>query len=90
MINIYGDLFKQTDFDAICITTNGFIKRDGTAVMGKGCAYVAKQRYPNIEKRLATNIISEGNIPTMLLSSSENLPYDILSFPVKPKQVLLN
>ena len=37
MIEIKGSLFNEP-CDAFCITTNGFIKKDGTCVMGRGCA----------------------------------------------------
>ena len=57
--------------------------------MGKGCAATAKQKWPNISKELAKNLITIGNIPTPILTSSE-LPYDVLSFPVKPRTVVCN
>lgn len=38
--------------DAICITTNGCVKLDGTGVMGRGVAAEAKRRWPGIERNL--------------------------------------
>ena len=36
MKEVFGDLWE---FDGtIAITTNGYLKRDGTCVMGRGCA----------------------------------------------------
>ena len=32
--------------DAICITTNGDVNKDGKAVMGRGCALEAAQKWP--------------------------------------------
>ena len=32
--------------DIVCITTNGSTTRNGSAVMGKGIALQAKERYP--------------------------------------------
>ena len=52
--------------DIICITTNGFVKKDGCAVMGRGCAQEAKNRYPNINKLLGIHINTKGNIPGIL------------------------
>jgi len=37
MKELRGNLF-HTPCDVICITTNGFVKRNGEAVMGRGCA----------------------------------------------------
>jgi hypothetical protein len=34
--------------DAICITTNGFIKKNGSLVMGAGVAGQAQARYPGL------------------------------------------
>lgn len=62
----------------ICITTNGFIKKDGKAVMGRGCAREARDRFPGIDETLAMHIRHHGNVfgPVWV----EPL---ILSFPVK-------
>ncbi len=39
----FGDLW---DFDGIiAITTNGFVKKDGSCVMGRGCAKEAALRF---------------------------------------------
>ena len=45
MKEVFGDLWE---FDGtIAITTNGFLKRDGTCVMGRGCARQAAVRFRN-------------------------------------------
>lgn len=59
-----------------CITTNGFIKRDGTSVMGRGCAREAALRYPDLPAILGRSLADQGNHVT-------ELKYHILSFPVK-------
>lgn len=87
MNNVYGDLFEQIGFDAICITTNGFIKKNGDAVMGKGCAARAKREWPGIDKKLGENIILSGNVPSFLHKAKA---YDVLSFPVKPRTIICN
>lgn len=84
---IYGDLFDQHSADAICITTNGFVKKNGRAVMGKGCASRAKEKWSGIDKELGTNIITIGNVPAPL---HETKNYNVLSFPVKPKYIFCN
>ena len=47
--------------EIIAITTNGFVKRSGEAVMGRGCAYEATQKLPNIARRLGSCITKWGN-----------------------------
>jgi hypothetical protein len=46
---------------AICITTNGVIRKDGKAVMGKGNALEAAQRWPVIQTELAMLMSQFGN-----------------------------
>ncbi len=60
MIEINGNIFDQK-CDAICITTNGIIKKNGEAVMGAGIALQAKIKYPQLPKLLAEKITQEGN-----------------------------
>lgn len=36
----------------LCITTNGFVKNNGEAVMGRGCALEAAQRWPKLPAQL--------------------------------------
>lgn len=84
-IEIYGNLWQQFDADVIFITTNGALRSDGTAIMGRGCASEAKQRYPGIEKILGEHIIRNGNVPGYLktIRLSESKPTALWSFPVK-------
>jgi len=60
MIEIHGNIFDQ-ECDAICITTNGIIKKNGEAVMGAGIALQAKIKYPQLPKLLAERIKQKGN-----------------------------
>jgi hypothetical protein len=59
------------------ITTNGMVKRNGECVMGRGCAFQAKERHPEMPRLLGTKIKSGGNnvylFPTI----------GLFSFPVK-------
>ena len=51
MKEVFGDLWK---FDGIiAITTNGFVKRDRTCVMGRGCARQAAVRFSELPRKLA-------------------------------------
>lgn len=61
----------------ICVTTNGFVKKDGTAVMGRGNALAMAKIIPELPKNLATHLTKYGN--------TVGLIYDrIIAFPVKP------
>jgi hypothetical protein len=61
----------------IVITTNGSIKSNGHAVMGRGVAYQATQKFPNIAKDLGMNLKAGGNIPYVMGK------YLIITLPVK-------
>lgn len=64
----------------LCITTNGDIKKDGKAVMGKGVALEAKKIFPKIDILLSEHLSLFGNIPGHLLSFKGT---SLFSFPVK-------
>ncbi len=79
---IHGDLFSKTIMkfaDAICITTNGVIKKDGRNVMGRGCALDAKNKFKDIDLKLGNLIKENGNIVQIILWQ----PKPIISFPTK-------
>lgn len=78
-----GDLFK-VPCDALCITTNGFVKRDGQAVMGRGCAKQLAQLWPDTPKVLGRLLAAHGN-RVNVISAGEPA---VLSFPVKPASAI--
>lgn len=72
---IYGNLWElPSDFKVI--TTNGILKSNGAAVMGKGIALQALKKYPGIDFELGKLIKRFGNHVFRL---SNNL----ISFPTK-------
>jgi hypothetical protein len=74
----FGDIWEKYDQGYwIVITTNGSVKRDGTAVMGRGIALQAKQRFPLLPARLGRIIEEDGNIPAFFPK------YRIITLPVK-------
>lgn len=60
-----------------CITTNGDVKKNGEAVMGRGCALQAKTRYPTLAHEFGLRLIHLGNYPHAFHS------YNIITIPVK-------
>ena len=68
--------------DAICITTNGFVKRNGAAVMGRGTAFQAKKRFYGIDYALGNAIRKNGNVVQVIWDDPT-----IVAFPVKPVSV---
>lgn len=85
MKEIKGDLWDHwgKPNTVILITTNGYIKSNGEAVMGAGCAKQAAMKIPTLPRVLGNNIIRYGNNVNELLSSEDGLKPSVLSFPVK-------
>ena len=79
MILVKGDLWKYRA-NVVFITTNGTLKKDGSVVMGKGCAKEATERYPGIAKVLGRRVSLHGNVPACLVTTPTK---NIWSFPVK-------
>lgn len=98
MHEITGDLFHPESYrtkddlavaffpDAVCITTNGFVKSNGCAVMGRGCAKEALDRWPGTAITLGNMLDMNGNITQTLCNVLLNLKQvSLVSFPVKGK-----
>lgn len=47
--------------DALCVTTNGVIKKDGRLVMGAGIAKEIKNRFPGVDSILGKYVSKYGN-----------------------------
>ena len=73
-----GDLWDcyGKPYTVILITTNGKVKANGHAVMGRGCAYEAAKRFPGIAKTLGLLLEQNGNVV-------QELRLGLWSFPVK-------
>jgi hypothetical protein len=76
--NLWTFQFPNTGPEAYirCITTNGFIKQNGQAVMGRGCAAEACRLYPGAALRLGQEIKIKGNVCIWINTG-------LLTFPVK-------
>jgi hypothetical protein len=72
MIEVQGDLWEYGPVDVRCITTNGDVAGDGEkvkrhAVMGRGVARQATQRFPDVAYRLAWLLQKFGNRPMKIM-----------------------
>lgn len=84
MQEIRGNLwdFYDRPNHIVCITTNGFVKNDGSAVMGRGCALEATTRFPWMPRALGKHIKEQGNV-AHLMYTSEDQTEGVFIFPVK-------
>jgi len=85
MKNIAGNLWDYANDPKyiLCITTNGFVKKNGEAVMGRGCALEAAQRYPDFPRALGAVITIDGNKPSWFYFGPDLGGREIITFPVK-------
>lgn len=86
MIERNEDLWKDftTPGHRIAISTNGFVKRNGEAVMGRGCAKQATELFPGIAQALGVRLRIKGNSPGYLFIPESKLPSDrLMILPVK-------
>lgn len=85
---IHRDIFLAFGkIDAVCITTNGFVKSNGCCVMGRGVALGARQRFRGIDRTLGDSIKRFGNTVQPIMEHSGTT---IVSFPVKPVTTIAN
>lgn len=76
MIETKGDLWMYLGKAAIAITTNGQVSRRGEAIFGRGCAREARERFPDLPRRLGELISQHGNHVHLLEDG-------LVSFPVE-------
>ena len=82
-----GNIMQMIDkVSAIVITTNGFTKSNGEAVMGRGIAEQFKNEYPELPRILGCKIIQGGNNVHFLKQLGRTRIY---SFPVKAEGMKL-
>ena len=86
MIEIQADLW-DVPADIRIITTNGFVKNDGTAVMGRGCAWEAAQRWPYLPKMLGDwlkcQFIGGRPVAFCLKNNPASAGWDLWAYQVK-------
>jgi hypothetical protein len=77
---IQGDLWDFLEKGHwIVIPTNGSIKKNGEAIMGRGLALEAKQKFPSLPKELGEHIRAEEN------TIGDFHRFRLITFPVKDK-----
>ena len=81
-----GDLWGFAEYgfaDVVVVTTNGDVNAAGRAVMGRGCALQAAQRFPGLSEILASYLVRYGNRALVLLKACEPSDFSLVSMPVK-------
>ena len=76
MREITGDIWGYLGRAVIAITTNGYLSKQGVAVLGSGCAAQARERVPDLPLRLGRLLACHGN---HVISVTEG----IVTFPVE-------
>ncbi len=61
MFELKGNIWDVPCADIVCVTTNGIVRSDGTAVMGGGIAKECAQRFPASQRVLGEEIKAKGN-----------------------------
>jgi hypothetical protein len=74
-----------SEADARCITTNGYIRKNGGAVLGRGVALQATKRFPSLEQRLGKMLAAEGNRVFVFPDAMPDAA--LVTFPVKPRHL---
>jgi len=83
VIECYGDLWdfipRAKKVDARVVATNGVVNKHGEAIMGRGSALEAQQRFPNIQYRLGELIRKKGSRVQVINDEK----YALVAFPTK-------
>lgn len=80
-----GDAYDVCrDGDIVCVTTNGEVKVNGRAVMGRGCAEFVAKNFNGTDKKLAEYLKTYGNrVFNLGKYSHKGHIIRIVSFPTK-------
>ena len=84
MLEKYSDLWSEP-CSARAITTNGFIKKNGALVMGRGCAKEARDMFPGLDLYLGKIVNQSGNKVHVVQDPSvtDKTSIPLVTFPVK-------
>lgn len=82
MQEVFGNAIQLAkNYNILCVTTNGTLRKDGACVMGRGIAKTIKELYPNVPYVLGKLIKQNGNITQHIITTKHNV--DLVAFPVK-------
>ncbi len=89
MLSITGHDLWDLSADLRVLTTNGFVKRNGDAVMGRGIALEATRRYPGIASVLGNRLRTAGNHVHLLSPGIASMPVKHLWWdPADPRLIV--
>lgn len=84
MMQKQQDIWTVPGAQAICVTTNGTLTKDGRGVMGRGVALQARQRFKHADYSLGHFIKTHGNCVGVFIEEMSLLSEKaIVAFPVK-------
>ena len=86
---IKGDLWGFTNVaDAICIPVNGFVKRNGEAVIGRtGLAYYTTTYHNSQFSTLVGSVFKFAGCSVQKIAQLKRSPTWIIAFPTKPDRI---
>lgn len=87
MKQVSGDIWKLARrlHDHIVVPTNQGYRKNGTNVMGRGLAYQARMRWPDLEMDYGQICMEYGpDTPVTLMRPKGSNPRNLILFPVKP------
>lgn len=85
MLEARGNIL-DVDCDAVVVTTNGFVTKNGKCVMGRGIAKQIADIFPSLPFTLAKHIKEHGN--NLAVFKFPEINECIITFPVKPEFVI--
>lgn len=85
MLEAKGNIL-DVDCDAVVVTTNGFVTKNGKCVMGRGIAKQVADIFPILPSALGEHIKKHGN--NLTLHKFPEIKEYIVTFPVKPAFVI--
>ena len=89
LIEDMWELYEKHEWATFCITTNGFVKSNGEAVMGRGIAKQAVDRFPGLPIRLGQLLKQSGVGPFGPKGNHvQFIGHRLVAFPVKPVEVI--
>lgn len=80
--DIWSEYLRRSDVNLV-IPTNGSVRGDGCAVMGRGLALQAARRFPGIPRLLGETLRTQYSLVYSPPPFLATLPHRLIAFPVK-------